>query len=134
MPGNVTIYKSGRGYFTGDWTKKDVAQNTSGTIKYFGDVEILALPTKSSVVSMTVNLSAALTAGWLDLKITRDGALVGKKVRMEPADGVSQTKQFKPGEVVVGIAKQLGVDWVADAAMLPTGSVDVVVSFEVEPR
>ena len=136
MPGNTTVYKSVRGYFPAVWAKKDIDASTNGTIKYFSQVEILPLPVKSSVVSITVVLSAALTAGDLNFRITKDGIPIGGGANclMEPADGVSQTKTFEPGKVVVGKAKALGVNWNADAAMLPSGSIDAVIYFEVQPE
>jgi hypothetical protein len=136
MPGNETVERSPKAYLPWTWKQLNLAASQAATqIGVSGlpnGIERFPLPRQSSVVTMTVQLSAALTAGFADFEITIGGTGTGKTVRMNAAAGTVKKTRFDPGEIVGSAGDRLGVESSSNGAMLPSGSVDAVVFFEIQ--
>ena len=136
MPGNTTVDKSPRAFLPWVWKEVNVVANQSATqVSVSGfpaGITRFALPRQTSIKTMTVQLSEALTAGWLDFEITKGGVATGKKIRMNSTDGTLKRVDFRPGELVGGPGDRIGVEWGSGALMAPSGTIDGVVFFEVQ--
>ncbi len=91
-----------------------------------------ALVKEASVVSITVQLSSALTNGYLDLEITKGGSATGKTIRMNAAAGTFKRVNFVPGKLTGGPGDRLGLQWSSNGPMAPSGSINAVAFFEVQ--
>ena len=136
MPGNETVEKSPRAFVPWVWKVVNAAAGQGatpvGVSGFPTGIARFALPRQTSVKTMTVQLSAALTAGWLDFEITKGGVATGKKIRMNAAAGTVKRMDFAPGELVGGPGERIGVEWSSAAAMTPDGTVDAVAFFEIQ--
>ncbi len=136
MPGNETVEKSPRAFLPWVWKETNVAAGQGatqvGVSGFPAGISRFALPRQTSIKTMTVQLSAALSAGWLDFEITKGGVATGKKVRMNAAAGTLKRTDFAPGELVGGPGDRIGIEWSSSATLAPSGSVDAVAFFEVQ--
>jgi hypothetical protein len=92
----------------------------------------MALPRKTSLLTLAIILSAAPTAGLIRFEITKNGVDTGKTFDMDMTTGTRQMWEFKPGELTGVKGDRIGVKWGSSAALLPSGSIDGVVLAEVQ--
>lgn len=92
----------------------------------------IALTREASIVSVGFMLSAALTAGFIRVQLTRNGAAVGPTRDITSSDGVKGIWEIAPGKLVGSMGNALGIQWGSNAAMAPSGSIDGVFFIEVQ--
>lgn len=95
--------------------------------------ERISIVRQSSLVTVGIMLSAALTAGLLRFELTIDGTGTGDTIDMVPADGARKLRTLAPGKLVLAKGDRVGVQWGSSGAMAPSGSIDGVIFLEVQP-
>ncbi len=135
MPGNTTIYKVPRTYLPGFWKKVGVTANqATGLAMEIPGITKTALPfaRRGSVVSVGVTLTAVVTAGLIRFELTKNGTPTGETFDMTSSSGTEQIWEFDPGVLVGEKGDELGILWGSSAALLPTGTIEAVLYFEVQ--
>lgn len=135
MAGNVTEYKSNRRYLPFVWTLNNVPASNSGKVNIAGLVAGLneqPLPRKGSLVTVITKLTAAITAGQMVVRVTKDGTNTGDTDTLNSASGLESFKRFKPGVVTFNKNHDLGFRLSTSAAFAPAGSIDVAIWVEVQ--
>jgi hypothetical protein len=137
MPGNTTISKSRKVFLPVFWAKvgftpgqtTGVAMPISG---FPGTILEFVLPRETTLLTVGIMLSQALTAGFLRFELTRNGTPTGKTVDVDSAVGTRKLWTLRPGEVTGDVADEVGILWGSSPAMAPSGVVDGVIFLEVQ--
>ncbi len=135
MPGNTTIYKEHRTFIPAIWKKVGVTsgQATGIAMEIAGITKsTLPLPREASIVSVGIVLTAAFTAGFMRLEISKNGTGTGKTLDMDPAKDVQHIWEFEPGELIGSKGDELGILWGSNGALAPSGSIEAAVFVEVQ--
>jgi hypothetical protein len=120
-----------------DWVKEGVTANqTTGAdmaiVGYPLSIKILPLARKTSLVTVGIILSAAVTAGLIRFEIVKNGTPTGQTFDMTSTEGTKQMWTFNPGTLTGVKGDEIGIQWGSNAALLPTGTIDSVLSLEVQ--
>jgi len=137
MPGNETVSKSKRAFLPVIWNKTDfTAGQLIGVPMAIGgfpsSIVEFTLPRKSSILSIGIMLSAAVTAGFIRFELTKNGVATGKTVDMNVAAGTRKLWEFEPGALVCNKGNEIGILWGSNNTMAPSGSIDGVLFIEVQ--
>jgi hypothetical protein len=135
MPGNDTIYTSGRGFFPAVWTATDVPADNTGKMEIAGfptGLNEMPFPRRASIVSIVVALSEAVTAGQIVVRFTKDGVNTGDIVTVQDTAGIRRVVDFEPGVITFNRNHELGFRLSSSATLAPAGVIDVVVYVEVQ--
>lgn len=137
MPGNATVSKSPKTFLPVQWTKTGFTANQAAGIamqisSFPASINEMSLARETSVLTLAIILSAAVTAGFIRFEITKNGVDTGLTFDMDVAAGARQLWEFAPG-VLTGVkGDRVGIKWGSNAALLPTGTIDGVVLLEVQ--
>jgi hypothetical protein len=135
MAGNTTVYTSNRRFLPFVWTLDNVPADQSGKIDIAGLNTTLneqPMPRKASVVSLVTKISAAITAGQMTVRLTKDGTNTGDTDVLDSSSGLESFKRFKPGVVTFNKNHDLGFRLSTTATFAPAGSIDVAIWVEVQ--
>jgi len=95
-------------------------------------IKEIALARPTSLVTVGIQLSAAITAGLIRFEITKNGAATGKTVDLTSASGLKAMWEFDPGELTGTKGDVVGVLWGSSGSLAPSGTIDGVIFFEVQ--
>ncbi len=135
MPGNTTIYKVPRTYLPAFWQKIGVtAGQATGVAMGITNITRTEIPLarKGSIVSVGITVTSAVTAGLIRFELTKNETPTGKTFDMTSSSGLEQIWEFDPGALVGDKGDDLGVLWGSSGALLPTGTIEAVLYFEVQ--
>lgn len=136
MPGNETFGRSSRTFVPWIWKQVNIPSGQSATqmnVSGFPNgISRFAPFRDTSIVSLSVQISTAVTAGWIDFEITKGGAATGQKVRMNIAAGTVKRLDITPGTITGGPGNRIAVECSSDAGLTPSGSIDAVVTLEAQ--
>ena len=137
MPGNDTIEKSAKTFLPVFWTKTgfDSGQSTGvpmGISGFPSSIVEFALPRKTSLRTVGIMLSQAVTAGFIRFELTKNGSPTGKTVDVDVVAGSRKMWTFDPGELVGDAGDEVGILWGSSASLLPSGTIDGALFLEVQ--
>ncbi len=135
MAGNTTLYTSPRRFFPAVWYSTNVPASASGKIDIAGfpaGLNEMPFPRQGSIVAIIVALSAAVTAGQMVVRVTKDGVNTGDTVTIQSGAGTRRIEDFDPGDITFNRNHNLGVRLSSSSDLAPAGSIDLVVYFEVQ--
>lgn len=138
MPGNETIYKSPRFWLPVSWGVQDFAagQTTPQAMPINGfpaGIYEFSLPRKMSLVTVGIELDAAVTAGFIRFQLARNGSLINGNLDMDSGAGLRRLIEFTPGELVGDKGDRIGIAWGSSGTLAPAGSIDGIILMEMEP-
>jgi len=128
-------FTSSRTFFPASWYAEDIpaGQTVGVAMKVTGtSFETLPMPRESSMMSVGIVLSEAVTAGFIRFELTLNGAGTGKTLDMESGDGAAKIWEFKSGRFMLTKGQRIGVDFGSHPDLLPAGVIDALVFFEME--
>lgn len=133
MAGNTTAYISNRCFLPSFWKATGVTsgQTTGVAMNLIGITrDGMPLARKASIVSVGVMLSEAVTAGFIRLQATLNGADTAKTFDMTgPTKAIWE---FDPGEIVLSKSDEIGFKWGSSGTLAPSGSIEVTCFVEVQ--
>ena len=135
MPGNTTSYKSPRAFLPSFWTKNDIlAGESTGQYMDLAGLTIkeLPLPRRSSIVSIGLIVSQAVTAGLIRVELFKNDVATGVTQDITSESGLRKFWEFDPGKFVVDKGDRIGFKWDSSGSLSPSGSIDLAVFVEVQ--
>lgn len=130
---NTTSYISNRCFLPSFWkaTGLTSGQTTGVTMSLIGITrDSMPLARKASIVSVGMLLSEAVTAGFIRVQATLNGADTAKTF-----DLTGPTKviwEFEPGDIVLSKGDEIGFKWGSSPALAPSGSIELTCFVEVQ--
>ena len=128
-------FVSSRTFFPASWYKENTpaGQATGVAMQVTGTAfEALPVPRMSSLLSVGIVLSEAVTANFIRFELTLNGTPTGKTVDMDSGMGTARIWEFKSGRFMLDKGDRIGVNWGSHPALAPDGVIDALVFFEME--
>jgi len=137
MPGNETQSKSVKAYLPAVWSKTGfTAGQTVGVAMAIAGfpaaITAIPVPRRTSLLSVAVLLSAAVTGGLIRFEITKNGVATGKTFDMTSASGTRKLWEFEPGTLVANKGDEIGILWGSSVGLTPSGTISGVLFCEVQ--
>lgn len=135
MPGNTTSYTSSRTFLPAIWKKTGITagQTTGLPMPIVGITrDELPFPRRASIVSVGIVLTAVVTAGLIRFELTKNGSATGRTLDMDSTSGTKQIWEIDPGLLVGDKGDELGVLWGSSAGLLPDGTIEAGIYFEIQ--
>lgn len=132
---NTTSYISNRCFLPSFWKATGVTsgQTTGVPMSLIGITrDSMPLARKASIVSVGMMLSEAVTAGFLRVQATLNGADTAKTFDLTAAQGTKTIWEFEPGDIVLGKGDEVGFKWGSSGTLAPSGSIEVTCFVEVQ--
>lgn len=89
-------------------------------------------PRLTSLVTVGVLLSAAVTAGFIRFEIIKNGVGTGKTIDVDASKGTATMWELDPGTVKGAKGDRIGIQWGSSGILAPDGTIDGVLFFEVQ--
>ncbi len=95
-------------------------------------IKEIALARNTSLVTIGILLSSAVTAGLIRFEIVKNGSATGKTFDMTSSEGLKTMWEFNPGILTGAKGDTVGLLWGSSGSLNPSGTIDGVVFFEVQ--
>lgn len=131
----LSMKQQDRVFLPVSWQKIGVtAGQTTGVPMDIPGMSLTAFPLAhaGSLVSVGIVLSEAVTAGFIRLELTSNGTPTGKTLDITSAQGTKHIWEFAAGELSGSKGQELGINWGSNTGLLPSGTIELNVFFEVQ--
>jgi hypothetical protein len=102
------------------------------TINGLASINQFPVGKAGAIIRMVVQLSEVVTARFIRFTPTINGSPIARSLTMRNAEGRIEVLRCPPGKVVLPDRGRLGVRIETHAALAPAGTIEALVSFEVE--
>lgn len=129
--------KSPRQWLPTEWMKEGITAGQAtgldmAVASYPASINTRPLARATSLVTVGIVLSAAVTAGLIRFEIVKNGTPTGKTFDMTSSEGTEHMWEFAPGELAGAKGDILGIQWGSSGTLAPNGTIDSMLSLEVQ--
>lgn len=137
MPGNTTYNRQARFWLPVSWSHTNFAAGQTSPLQMLitglpFSLDEFSIARRLSLVTVGIEIDSVVTAGFIRLQISKNGAGMGVTVDIDSSTGLRQLVEIRPGVLVFDKGDRLGVQWGSNPGLLPDSAIDGVIFMEAE--
>ncbi len=134
MAGNTTLTRGTFGFLQNSWQDGSLAAaQTDKKMKLCGcaGIRTLDLTREASPITMTVQLSEAITTGTVTFDLVVNNVKVNKNITMNNTSGKKSRMHLQPGKIIAAKNDDIAI-WYTSSVDLAALTIEAWISVEVE--